>query len=353
MLADAPARRYPILLLAAAAVLATGRDATAHSGHFAADEPAKAPTCRLEKVSERVYCVYGKGGNVGFLVGDTGVVVVDDQYADVAPAVLEQIKSVTDKPIRYLINTHYHADHTGGNQTFKPIAEIVAHESVRPRLLDFPRVVQATFPDKIKALQTEIDAIKDPADRYRDALTRDIGIMQFFLESVQGFDPATAAPPGLTFDSKITIWAGAQPAEVFHLGPGHTDGDSVVWFRTEKVLHTGDLLFNGMVPFIDAAGGGSAHGYLRSLDRLLAMLPADTKIIPGHGPVTDVPGLRHARDFLKDLSTEVDKAIKSGKSRTEAARTVTLTAYPDVKEAFRSVANDVLVFYDEDRPKRK
>src|SRR5262245_56560284 len=124
MLSQAPTRRVPILVLAAAAALATGRNAAAHSGHFAADEPVKAPTIKLEKVSERVYCVYGKGGNVGFMVGDTGVVVVDDQYADVAPAILEQIKSVTDKPIRYLVNTHYHADHTGGNQTFRPIAEI-------------------------------------------------------------------------------------------------------------------------------------------------------------------------------------------------------------------------------------
>jgi glyoxylase-like metal-dependent hydrolase (beta-lactamase superfamily II) len=228
----------------------------------------------------------------------------------------------------------------------------VAHEAVRPRLLDFPLVVQKTFPDKIHALETEIETLKDPADRYRVALTRDLDISKFFLDSVKDFNPATAAPPGVTFDSKVTLWLGDQPAEVFHLGPGHTDGDSVVWFRREKVLHTGDLMFNGMVPFIDAQGGGNAHGYLRSLDRLLAMMPPDTKVIPGHGPVTDIKGLQHARDFLKDLSAEVDKAVKKGLTRVEAARTVTLTTYPDVKESFRTIANDVLVLYDETKGRR-
>jgi glyoxylase-like metal-dependent hydrolase (beta-lactamase superfamily II) len=351
-------RRHPLarcllaLVVAGGAALALTREAAAHSGHADADEPAKPPAFKLEKVSERVYCLYGKGGNVGFMVTDAGVVVVDDQYADVAPGILAQIKSVSDKSIRYLINTHYHADHTGGNPTFKPIAEIVAHESVRPRLLDFPRVVQATFPDKIHALEVELEGLKDPADRYRVALSHDVDLMHFFLDNVKDFDPATAAPPGLTFDSKVTLWLGDQPVEVFHLGPGHTDGDSVVWFRREKVLHTGDLLFNGMVPFIDAQGGGSAHGYLRSLDQLLAMMPPDTKVIPGHGPVTDIKGLQHARDFLKDLSVEVDKAVQKGLTRVEAARTVTLSTYPDVKESFRTVANAVLTLYDEDKGRR-
>ena len=350
-------RRHPLvrlltLLVAAGTALAVSREAAAHSGRQAADEAPKPPTFRLEKVSERVWCLFGKGGNVGFMVTDAGVAVVDDQYADVAPGIVEQIRGVTDKPIRYLVNTHYHADHAGGNKTFQPIATIVAHESVRPRLIDFPLAIQATFPEKVRALETEIAGIKDPTDRYRVALDRDLNIMKFFLDSVKDFDPATAAPPSLTFDSKLTLWLGDQPVEVHHLGPGHTDGDAVVWFRREKVLHTGDLLFNGVVPFIDAQGGGNAHGYLRSLDRLLSMLPPDTKVIPGHGPVTDIKGLQRARDFLKDLSVEVDKAARKGLTRQEAARTVTLTAYPDVKESFRTVANAVLTLYDETKGRR-
>jgi len=346
-------RAAPILVvLVAAAGLLASSTAFAHSGAFAANEPQPPPTFTVEKVAETVYCLFGRGGNVGFMVTDDGVLVVDDQYGDIAQGIVEQIRTVTDKPIRYLVNTHYHADHTGGNKVFQPLATIVAHDTVRPRLLEYPLTVQSTFPDRIKGLETEIASIKDAADAYRVALEKDVGIMKFFLDNAKTFDPATAAPPGITFDSHITLWLGDQPVEVFHIGPGHTDGDAVVWFRKAKVLHAGDLLFNGMVPFIDTAGGGSAAGYLKSLDTLLATLPPDTRVIAGHGPVTDMKGLQHARDFLKDLHVQVEKAVKKGLSRAEAARTVRLDGYDDVKPLFRAVANDVLAIYDESRAHR-
>jgi glyoxylase-like metal-dependent hydrolase (beta-lactamase superfamily II) len=341
-----------LVVLTGAAVLPVSSTAFAHGAALAATEPQPPPTFTLEKVGEQVWCLFGRGGNVAFMVTDAGVVVVDDQYGDVAPGIVEQIRSVADKPIRYLINTHYHADHTGGNKVFQPIATIVAHDTVRPRLLEYPRVVLSTFPDRISGLEAEIASIKDAADLYRAALEKDVGIMKYFLDSAQGFDPATEAPPALTFDSRLTLWLGDQPVEVFHPGPGHTDGDAVVWFRKAKVLHTGDLLFNGMVPYIDTAGGGSAAGYLKSLDRILATLPPDTRVIPGHGPVTDMKGLARARDFLKDLNVEVEKAVKKGLSRAEVARTVRLDSYPDVKPAFRTLANVALAFYDESRAHR-
>lgn len=152
-----------LVFMACAAVVAPAAPAYAHGGALAAPDTPPAPVFNLEKVSEHVFCLFGRGGNVGFMVTDAGVVVVDDQYGDIAPGIVEQIRSVTDKPIRYLINTHYHADHTGGNATFQPFATIVAHDTVRPRLLEYPLVVQSTFPARIKALQLEIDAIADPA----------------------------------------------------------------------------------------------------------------------------------------------------------------------------------------------
>src|SRR5882672_11257320 len=141
----------------------------------------KGPEFKLEKLSDRAYCLYGRGGNVGFLVTDAGVVVVDDQYEEVAQGVVDQIRSVSDRPIRYLVNTHYHGDHTGGNRVFIKFAEIIAHESVRPRLLEYPETVRKTFPDKLKAIETEVAGIKDPADLYRVSLEKDLDLLKYAL----------------------------------------------------------------------------------------------------------------------------------------------------------------------------
>src|SRR5437867_9762690 len=154
----------------------------AHTGAVpAAPSPSATPqqekptSFKLEKLTDHAYCLYGRGGNVGFLVTDVGVVVVDDQYAEVAQGIVDQIRGVTDRPIRYLVNTHYHGDHTGGNPVFIKMAEIVAHDSVRPRLLDYPETIKKTFPDRKQSLQKEIDAIRDAADPYRVSLEKDLG----------------------------------------------------------------------------------------------------------------------------------------------------------------------------------
>jgi cyclase len=337
-----------VTLFLAFVFLLTGGTARAHSGAYpAADEKQPAPTFKVQKVGDRVYALFGRGGNVGFLVTDRGVAVVDDQYREMASGILEEIKKITDKPIKYLINTHYHGDHTGGNPVFQSIAEIVAHDTVRPRLLEFPITVQKTFPARVQSLEAEIEAIKDPADPYRDALTKNVGIMKFMIDTFKDFNPETAAPPVVTYDSRATLWLGDEPVTLIHIAPGHTDGDTMVWFPKQKVLHTGDLMFNGMMPFIDVDGGGSGLGYIKNLDWALENLPPDTQVIPGHGPVTDMAGLRHFRDFMKDVDVAVEKAVKKGMSRVEAARTVKLEAYPDMKQDFRSLANEVLAFYDE------
>jgi glyoxylase-like metal-dependent hydrolase (beta-lactamase superfamily II) len=332
----------------AGALLFSAGPAGAHSGWYPApDEKQPAPTFKVQKVSERVYALFGRGGNVGFLVTDKGVAVVDDQYREMAPGIVDEIRKVTDKPIKYLINTHYHGDHTGGNPVFQSIAEIVAHDTVRPRLLEYPMTVQKTFPERVRSLEAEIDAIKDPADPYRDALTKNVGIMKFMIDTFKDFSPESAAPPIITYDSRATLWLGDEPVTLIHVAPGHTDGDSMVWFPKEKVLHTGDLMFNGMMPFIDVDGGGSGLGYIRNLDWVLENIPPDTQVIPGHGAVTDMAGLRRFRDFLKDVNVAVEKAVKKGMTRVEAARTIKLEAWGDMKQDFRSLANEVLVFYDE------
>ncbi|HYV20378.1 MAG TPA: MBL fold metallo-hydrolase [Verrucomicrobiae bacterium] len=364
----AAAALAPVLLVALTAIVSPS-PAWAHAGgHALAEDPPASdqdketpaappepppPPFKLEKVSEHGWCLFGVGGNVGILANDAGVLVVDDQYENVAPGIVEQIRSISDKPIRWLVNTHYHGDHTGGNAVFKPLTEIVAHDTVRSRLLDYPRVVVDTFPARMQAIHVEVMTLADEKDPYRDALMHDLDLMKFLYDLSKAFDPLKAAPPGITYKDGLTLWLGDQPVEIAHYAPGHTDGDSVVYFPKEKVVHMGDLLFNGLVPFIDMPGGGSARGYLTNLNKVLDRLPADTKVIPGHGPVTDVAGLRHARDFMRDMQSEVTKAIQRGLTRQQAARSIKLATYTDIKPAFRTVANDVLAFYDEMRSKKK
>ena len=335
-------RRMPFIALLLLAVSSV----RAHDG-AAPDQAAPAPVFRLEKLSERAYCLFGQGGNVGILVTDAGVLVVDDQYEKLAAGIVEQIKSVTDKPIRYLVNTHYHSDHTGGNPIFIKVAEIIAHETVRPRLLEYPTTVLATFPAKLEALKKEIAGIPDAEDPYRQSLEKDLGLLGFFLDSAREFTPAGAAPPGLTYDGRLQVWLGGEEIALFHVAPGHTDGDTLVHFKNQKVLHMGDLFFNGMYPFIDTLGGGSVRGYIENIDYALAHVPPETVIIPGHGPVTDVAGLKRFRDFMKDTRAAVEKAVKAGMSKADAVRAIKMDAYPEIKPAFRTLGNVVSAAYDE------
>jgi len=335
-------RRFALLLC----LLFATAPAHAHRG-LAPDQDQPGPVFKLEKVSEHTYCLFGQGGNVGFFVTSAGVLVVDDQYENIAQGIVDQIRTVTDKPIRYLVNTHYHSDHTGGNPIFVKFAEIIAHDTVRPRLLEYPEVVARTFPGRLKALEAEITSLADPSDPYRQSLEKDRGLLSFFLDAAVKFKPETAAPPALTYDGHVKVWLSGQEVEIFHVAPGHTDGDSMVFFKDEKVLHMGDLFFNGMYPFIDALGGGSERGYIENIDYALSHVPPDTKVIPGHGPVTDIAGLKRFRDFLADLRTEVEKAVKSGMSRADAIRAIKMEAYPEIKPSFRTLGNDIAVIYDE------
>ncbi len=337
------------LLSAAAGAWLHAGPAMAHSGAPPAPQPeeAQTPKFKLEKLTDRAYCLYGQGGNVGFLVTDAGVVVVDDEFEEVAQGIVDQIRSVTDRPIRYLVNTHYHGDHTGGNPVFIKFAEIIAHETVRPRLLEYPETVRRTLPDRKKRIEAEIAALKDPADPYRVALEKDLGLLDFFLKTAEALKVKPAAPPALTYDGQVHLWLGGEEVDIFHVAPGHTDGDSIVYFPKEKVLHMGDLFVNGMYPFIDDLAGGSARGFVTNIDRVLSMVPADTKVIPGHGSTADVAALRRFRAFMSDLIDEVRKATQSGMSKADAVRFIKMDQYPEIKPLFRTLGNDVATVYDE------
>lgn len=271
---------------------------------------------RLVPLAGGVHALYGRGGNVGFLVGSEAVVVVDSQFKDLAPGIVRQIQKVTDKPIRYLVNTHHHGDHVGGNDVFRQIAIIVAHDNVRKRMFESPANILKDYPARIEEArkagnQEAVERLSEQLDWAKQVKVEEI------------------AAPVLTFDSELRIHMGGETIQIWHTPPAHTDGDSVVFFEQARVLHMGDLLFHKVIPVIDVRGGGTPRGYLDALDRVIARVPADAKVIPGHGELTDLAGVKAFRQYIVDIMEAARAAKAAGKSKEDFLKEVDLPGYKD------------------------
>jgi glyoxylase-like metal-dependent hydrolase (beta-lactamase superfamily II) len=244
------------------------------------------------QVANGVYMLVGSGGNIGLSVGQDGAFLVDDQYAPLTDKIMKAISAVTDKPVRFLINTHWHYDHTGGNENIgKGGAIIVAHDNVRKRLAkgQFMKAFNANIPPS----------------------------------------PPNALPV-ITFADSVTFHWNDETLEVVHPRSAHTDGDAVIFFKSANVVHIGDLFFNGIYPFIDAESGGSMEGLIAGVDQVLDRIDDNTKVIPGHGPLGNKTDLRAYRDMLAAVHERMTKLIKEGKHIDEIVATKP-TAYFDAK----------------------
>jgi len=231
------------------------------------------------KVTDNIYMLMGNGGNIGVSVGENGVFMIDDQFAVSNPAILAAIAKITDKPVKFLINTHWHPDHTGGNELLGQAGSIiVAQDNVR------------------KTLSEE-------------------QFSEFFKRTIEPLNEIGL--PVITFTDSITFYFNGDEIHVFHTPPAHTNGDAVVYFKNANVLHSGDVVFNGRYPIIDFERDGSAEGYTAALQKLIDVVDDDTKIIPGHGPLC---GKQHLIDFRNMMSTVTGrvKAMKdAGKTLEE------------------------------------
>ena len=230
-------------------------------------------------VAKGVYMLVGSGGNIGLSVGHDGPFLIDDQYAPLTDRILKAISAVTDKPVRFLVNTHWHYDHTGGNENIgKGGTIIVAHDNVRKRL------VKGQF-------------------------------MKAFNANIPPSPPK--ALPVITFADSVTFHWNNETLEVLHPKSAHTDGDAVIYFKSTDVVHVGDLFFNGIYPFIDAESGGSVEGVISGVDEVLDRIDDNTKVIPGHGPLGNKTDLKAYRDMLATVHERMTKLIKAGKNIDE------------------------------------
>jgi glyoxylase-like metal-dependent hydrolase (beta-lactamase superfamily II) len=242
----------------------------------AQDKPAEFVATRL---SGTVTMLKGQGGNVGISAGEDWVYIIDDQIQPVTQQLLAEIRKISDRPIRFIINTHHHADHVGGNEVISGTgAIIVAHDNV-----------------------------------YQRMSTRQFN--NFLNKTTEPW--AAGALPVITFSDRITLHLNGEDVTVTHVANGHTDGDAIIHFPVSNVIHMGDIYFNGLYPFIDLDSGGSLQGILAGVELALTMAKKDTRIIPGHGPLSTPTELTAYRDFLVQAQANVQALIDQGKSLEE------------------------------------
>ncbi len=230
-------------------------------------------------VAEGIYMLTGRGGNLGLSVGPDGAFLVDDQYAPLTERILAAIREVTDGEVRFVLNTHWHGDHTGGNENLgKAGVLIVAHENVRKRM--------------------SVEQFMEAFDRTVPAAPPD-------------------ALPVITFNDRVTFHWNGQTIRTFHVARAHTDGDVLVHFQEADVFHMGDTFFNGSYPFVDVGSGGTIRGMIRAAERVLAHATNDTKIIPGHGPLATPDDLRAYLDMLRTVEDRIRTLVNEGRSKEE------------------------------------
>ena len=228
---------------------------------------------KLQKVTDGIYMLQGAGGNIGASVGEDGVVICDDESAPLVPKIQAALKGITDKPVRFILNTHYHGDHTGGNEPMaKSGSTVIAQDNVRKRLAEGTEV---------KLLGGNGKTPPAPKD----------------------------ALPIITFDQTLTVHLNGEDIRAVHIPNGHTDGDSVIFFPKANVVHMGDDFVTYGFPFVDIDNGGSVTGMIAGCEKVLAEVPADAKFISGHGPVSTADDVRKFIQLLKDTRAVVATAV--------------------------------------------
>ena len=230
---------------------------------------------KVTKVAGNVYMLEGSGGNIGVSVGDDGILIVDDQFAPLADKIRAALKGIADKKLRFILNTHWHGDHTGGNVAFGPEAPVIAHDNVRKRM-----------------------AVEQKSE---------------FFKRTTPASPKEALPV-ITFDQNLTVWFNGEEIRVIHFPHGHTDGDAVIFFTQSNVVHLGDDFFAGRFPFVDLESGGSVEGLTKNVGEIITKIPPGAKLIPGHGPLSTIEDLKNYHNMLVTTSDIVRQKIAAGKT---------------------------------------
>ncbi len=266
---------------------------------------------KVTHVAGGIYMLEGAGGNIGVSVGDDGIVIVDDEYAPLADKIRGALKGITDKPLRFVINTHYHGDHTGGNALFQKDAPIIAQDNVRKRL-----------EEGVKAGNLGSVALEQKPQ-------------------------PKGALPIITFDHDVTVHLNGEDIRALHYPHGHTDGDSIIFFPKSNVVHMGDDFVRYGFPFVDLGAGGSVEGMATAVEDVIAKVPADAKVSPGHGQISTVDDMKRYVAMLKESRAIVADAVKQGKTLDQLKQEKVLAKWQNWSGPFISTDAFIETLYNE------
>jgi glyoxylase-like metal-dependent hydrolase (beta-lactamase superfamily II) len=296
------------------------------------------------------------GGNIGVFVTDEGVLVVDDNYyrqrrngqtVEMAEAVVEEIRKLTKQPIRFVINTHHHGDHAGGNPVFAKFATIFAQRNVRDRLVTGYQNAARSAPGAVTKAEQELAGAKATSDKQRVAQAEEqLASARMNLQSAQSFDPLKVGPT-VTYDGELAFHMGGEEIRLYHPSRAHTDGDSLVHFKNANIALWGDAFSNNWVPVIDAGAGGSSVEWLQFIDRGIALVGENATMVPGHGTIGKASDVRRLRTYFTNLQDAVRKAIAAGKTREQAMDEVTVPSYASLPGGAARIRMNVAAVYDE------
>jgi cyclase len=270
---------------------------------------------KTTKVADGIYMLEGEGGNIGVSAGEDGVFLIDDQFAPLTPKILDAVKAISDKPVRFLMNTHWHGDHVGGNENLgKAGVVIIAHDNVYKRM----------------SVGGAIQLLK------------------------QNYAPAPkVALPVITFTTTATFHLNGDDVTSTHLPPAHTDGDSFVRFTKANVIHTGDVFAAYRYPFMDVESGGSIKGIVRAIDRLMPMLDENTKVIPGHGGLSSKKDVLAYRKMISTVVGRIEPMAKSGKTLQQVLAAKPTREFDEEWGKFRKPDAFVEIVYTGLAPRKK
>lgn len=253
------------------------------------------------KITDSIYMLEGRGGNIGLSVGDDGILIIDSQYDNMAAPILDAIKKVQVGKIDFLINTHFHGDHTGGNQALAQDTPVIGHTNVRARLARGKRMEEVEF---------------------RNSL------------------------PVITYDDSAAVHFNGEDIQLKHYPTGHTDSDTIVYFPAANILHMGDHFFVERFPFIDLNGGGDVAQYIKNVESVIASAPADVTIIPGHGPISTMDDLKAFVKVIKDTVGIIQKGIDAGKDKDALTKEGLPSEYDVAGSGFITTKQWINIVYD-------